>query len=293
MHLVVFRRQGAKPSRPQTSRDPALRKTTRMNRIESHFSRAAAEGRKSLILFLTAGFPNLDVTEQIIPAIDKAGADILELGVPFSDPLADGPTIQAASAKALEAGTTLAKILDLVARVRVHSQIPILLFGAFNPFLHFGLEALARRALEVGVDGFLVPDLPSEESDEFDAICRKSGLSLIYLVAPTTPPERMKMIAKRSTGFIYYISLMGVTGTAINISPELREHVETLRRFSAPLPVAVGFGVQTPDHVRGLASIGDAVIVGSALIRLIDQYKDKPDLLEQVGNFTRALKSAL
>jgi len=251
------------------------------------------EGRKSLVLFLTAGFPSLESTEEIIAAVDEAGADVLELGVPFSDPLADGPTIQAASGEALKAGTTLAKILDLVARVRRRSRIPILLFGAYNPFLHYGLDALASRAVEVGVDGFLVPDLPCEESADFERICRGAGLCLVYLAAPTTPPERMRMIAEHSTGFLYYVSLKGVTGVEITISPELREHVSTLRRLASPLPVAVGFGVQTPDHVAQLAAICDGVVVGSALIRLIDRHKNQPDLLERVGAFTRSLKAAL
>lgn len=264
-----------------------------MNRIEAHFAQARRQNKKSLIMFLTAGFPSLEKTEEIILALEKGGADILELGVPFSDPLADGPTIQAASTAALKAGTTLAKILDLVERIRTRSQIPILLFGAYNPFLHFGLEALAKRAVEAGVDGFLVPDLPLEESQDFDPICSKAGLSLIYLVAPTTPEDRMKQIASRSTGFLYYISIKGVTGKAIDISAELREHVGMLRKIASPLPVAIGFGVQTPEHVAAVAPICDAVVVGSALIRLIDRQKEKSDLADQIEQYVRALKRAL
>jgi len=312
------------------------------NRIEEHFAEAAREGRKSLVLFLTAGFPDLQTTERLVETIAGAGADVLELGVPFSDPIADGPTIQAASQVALKGGTTLEKILELVKRIRERTQIPIVLFGAYNPFLHYGLEKLARRAVEVGVDGFLAPDLPMEESGEFDKICRGAGLCLVYLVAPTTPPDRMREIARRSTGFLYFISLKGVTGTSIVVSRELREKVrqareaagarcegvgarcetggpsrqpvgsrcgkarETrkaagrshgvagpLREAAGPLPVAVGFGIQTPQHAAAVAAIGDAVVVGSELIRVVDRYKDTPDLLDQVADYTRSLKEAL
>jgi tryptophan synthase alpha chain len=270
-----------------------------MNRIESHFAEASREGRKSLILFLTAGFPSLDLTEPIIDRVARAGCDILELGVPFSDPVADGPTIQAASTEALHAGTTLEKIFDLVGRIRDRfaregrPQLPILLFGAYNPFYHYGLDALVQRAQAVGVDGFLVPDLPIEESEEFETPCRNAGLSVIYLVAPTTPPERMAEIARHGSGFLYYISLRGVTGTAISVGEELREQVATLRRVAAPLPVAVGFGIQTPDQVRQVAEISPAVVVGSALIRLIGEQRQAPDLLDRVEAYCRSLKEAL
>jgi len=264
-----------------------------MNRIEQHFAEAEREGRKSLILFLTAGFPSLEATEEIIAKIDEAGCDVLELGVPFSDPIADGPTIQAASAEALAGGTTLAKILDLVARVRERSQVPILLFGAYNPFFHYGLDALIERAVEVGVDGFLVPDVPIEESGEFDGLCRDAGLSVIFLVAPTTPEDRMREIAKKGSGFLYYISLKGVTGTAITISDELREGTATLRRASGGLPIAVGFGVQTPEHAKAVAEIAQGIVVGTALIKLVDAYRDSPDLAKKAAAFTRELKAAI
>jgi tryptophan synthase alpha chain len=282
------------------------------NRLTAHFTQASREGRKSLVLFLTAGFPDLETTERLIETIAEAGADVLELGVPFSDPIADGPTIQAASQVALKGGTTLEKILALVERVRRSTQIPIVLFGAYNPFLYYGLDRLARRAIEVGVDGFLVPDLPMEESDEFDAICRDAGLCLVYLVAPTTPPERMREIARRSTGFLYFISLKGVTGTSITVSDALREKVRQLRevagsldntrarsgaagttREGGPLPVAVGFGIQTPEQAAEVAKICDAVVVGSELIRVVDRCKSTPDLLPQVAAYTRSLKESL
>lgn len=264
-----------------------------MNRIEKHFEQARENKSKSLVLFLTAGFPNLQTTAQIITRIDEAGCDVLELGVPFSDPIADGPTIQASSSEALKTGTTLEKILDLVAEVRKTSQIPILLFGAYNPFLHYGHEALMKRSVEVGVDGFLVPDVPLEESTDFEAACRAADLSLIYLIAPTTPEDRMKQIAARASGFLYYISLKGVTGTEIVVTDELREHVAMLQRIADPIPVAVGFGVQTPEHARQTAEAADAVVVGSSLIRLIGEYRDAPDLLDRVAEYTRSLKAAI
>ena len=249
--------------------------------------------RAACMPYFTLGYPDMGTSLDIIEACAENGADLIELGIPFSDPLADGPTIQASSAMALKNGATLEKILTLVGRVRERSEMPILLFGAYNPFFHYGHEALARRAVEVGVDGFLVPDVPIEESGEFEEVCRAAGLSMIYLVAPTTPEGRMREIAERGSGFLYYISLKGVTGVEIKIDEDLREQVQRLRRIASPLPVAVGFGIQTPEHARAVADVADAVVVGSALIRLIDQNKDAPDLLDQVAQYTRSLKAAL
>ena len=261
-----------------------------MNRIDQHFKKAAEEKRKSLVLFLTAGYPDMQTTEALIPVLDEAGGDILELGVPFSDPIADGPTIQAASAEALKAGTTLEGILNLVERVREKTQMPIVLFGAYNPFLHYGLERLAKRAVEVGVDGFLVPDLPMEESAEFDAICREAGLALVYLVAPTTPDERMERIARQSTGFVYFISMKGVTGSTIEIDDALRERVAKLRKAAAPEPVAVGFGIQTEEHAKAIAGLADAVVVGSALIRKVDEHRRSKNMAAEVRAYVESLR---
>jgi tryptophan synthase alpha chain len=264
----------------------------RENRIDNKLAQAAGKGRKSLVLFLTAGYPDLAATENIIHALDKAGTDILELGVPFSDPVADGPTIQAASFEALKTGTTLAKILELVARVRRRSEMPILLFGAYNPFLKYGLEKLARKAVEVGVDGFLVPDLPLEESEEFDAICRREGLSLVYLVAPTTPPERAAQIAERATGFVYFVSSKGVTGNSLEIDEELRERTLALRKAAKSKPIAVGFGIRTPEQVRQVAELCDAVVVGSQLIRVVEENRNA-DMAEAAYQYALSLKNAL
>lgn len=264
-----------------------------MNRIETHFQQARDQARKSLVLFLTGGYPDMPTTEKLIHAVDRAGCDILELGVPFSDPIADGPTIQAASTEALRAGASLEAILDLVERVRQTSQMPILLFGACNPFFHYGLDRLAPRAKQVGVDGFLVPDLPIEESQDFEAMCRGAGMSLIYLAAPTTPEDRMARIAQRSSGFLYFISMKGVTGSTIEVDEALREKVAALRRIADPLPVAVGFGIQTPEHARAVAAIGDAVVVGSALIRRIDAHRRSSNLIEEIEAYVASLKEGV
>ncbi|MFW5870820.1 MAG: tryptophan synthase subunit alpha [Candidatus Sumerlaeota bacterium] len=264
-----------------------------MNRIEKHFAERP-DGAKSLILFLTAGYPDLESTEKIIETIEESGCDILELGVPFSDPVADGPTIQAASTEALKTGTTLKKILDLVEKIRKRSDMPILLFGACNPFYHFGLETLGQRASEAGVDGFLVPDVPLEEGADLEAMCARHGFSLIYLVAPTTPPERMRAYAERGSGFLYYVSMKGVTGSSIQIDPQLRRQVGELKQIAAPLPVAIGFGVKTPEHARSVAEIADAVVVGSQLIRVVGEHADDREaMLKAVGDFTRSLKQAI
>ncbi len=264
-----------------------------MNRIEKYFAERE-DGRKSLILFMTAGFPDVETTEKIVATVEESGCDILELGVPFSDPVADGPTIQAASSEALEAGVTLEKILSMVERIRERSELPILLFGACNPFYHYGLDKLGARAEAVGVDGFLVPDVPLEEGDELEAMCDKHGFSLVYLVAPTTPRERMEETVRRGSGFVYYISMRGVTGSSINIDPELKGHVSELKSIAAPMPVAIGFGVKTPEHAKAVAEIADAVIVGSQLIRVVDEHRDDTGaMLKAVGDFTRSLKDAI
>ncbi|MFP4382151.1 MAG: tryptophan synthase subunit alpha [Candidatus Sumerlaeia bacterium] len=263
------------------------------NRIDAKFAENHKEGKKSLVLFLSAGFPNLETTEEIIEALDQAGTDILELGVPFSDPVADGPTIQEASRKALLAGTTLEKILDMVGRVREKSDMPILLFGAYNPFFHYGLEKLVKKAVEVGVDGFLVPDLPMEESDEFHDICEKNNLSLVYLVAVTTPEERAAQIAQKSTGFIYFVSMKGVTGTSLEVSDSLKQQVAQLKSVSGGKPVAVGFGIRTPEQAAQIGAITDAVVVGSQLIRVVEKGVEDGNVAEAVTDYAKSLKDAI
>ncbi|MFH0794828.1 MAG: tryptophan synthase subunit alpha, partial [bacterium] len=183
-----------------------------MNRIDALFQRKREKDQKSLVLYLTGGFPDLKTTQKLLPVLEEAGCDLIELGVPFSDPIADGPTIQAASQSALQTGTTLSKLLEVVSRFRERSQIPLILFSAYNPFHKFGLEQVAQEARSAGADGFLAADLPVEESEEFRSICLENDMCLIYLVAPTSPPERKKLIASKASGFLYYVSLKGVTG---------------------------------------------------------------------------------
>lgn len=247
---------------------------------------------KSLVLFLTAGFPDLETTEALIPELEAAGADVLELGVPFSDPIADGPTIQAASQKALQAGTTLEKILAMVSRLRKKVQMPIILFGAYNPFFHYGLDKLVQRAREVGVDGFLIPDLPIEESGEMEAACKKEELALVQLAALTTPADRIKEIVRHSSGFLYFISMKGVTGAQLHIGEELKEKARQLKEAAGDLPVAIGFGISEPEQAATLKPLADGVVVGSALIRLIENTP-AAERHEKIRAYVKSLKTAL
>jgi len=262
-----------------------------MNRIEAMFAEKARSGQRAFIPYITAGFPDLEHSERIIALLDEKGADLIEMGIPFSDPIADGPTIQRASSDALAAGTSVVKILDLVRRVRRRSEIPVLLFGAFNPFFHYGLQQIVTDARTAGADGFLVPDLPPEESGEFEAICREHDLPLIYLVAPTTPPDRREIIARRARGFIYYISLKGVTGERASLAADLEKEVTELRRHTT-LPIAVGFGISRPEHVRQVAHFAEGIVVGSAIVKKIGELRGDPQWEEKLGDFVASLAAA-
>jgi tryptophan synthase alpha chain len=237
-----------------------------MNRVERHFASARGAGRPSLVVYLCAGDPDLAATERLVPALAAAGADVIELGVPFSDPLADGPTIQAAAERALRSGTTLSGILALVARLRGQGcEVPLLLMGYMNPIVRMGVEAFVTRSAEVGVDGFIVPDLPLEEADTLGDAAAARDLSLVLLAAPTTPPERLRRIGQRTRGFLYFVSLTGVTGARTTLPADLPARLDAVRAASAA-PVAVGFGISAPDQARALAGHADAVVVGSALV---------------------------
>lgn len=263
-----------------------------MGRIERTFKALKEKKAKALVVYLTAGDPDLATTEDLIKALDRAGADILEIGAPFSDPTADGPVIQAASQRALKGGTTLEGILAMIARVRKTSDIPIVLFGYYNPIFIYGNEAFARKAKEAGVDGVLVVDLPPEESGELRRFTDREGIDFISLIAPTTDDERIGKIAKRASGFLYCISLTGVTGTAKPEVSHIRQDMERIRKVSA-LPVAVGFGISTPEQAREIAPLADGIVVGSAVVRLIEENSGKPDLVETVSSFVRDIKAAL
>jgi len=240
-----------------------------MSRIAGTFERAAAAGRAALIPYLTVGDPDLATTRDCALAAVDAGADLLELGVPFSDPMADGPVIQRSSARALRAGTSLRRVLELVSELRTRVATPIVLFGYYNPFFQYGLEALARDAAAVGVDGILCVDAPPEEAGDLRTAAQAVGLDLIAMLAPTTPLPRVRMIARTASGFLYFVSVLGVTGARDQLPPELPEMVARVRRVTT-LPIGVGFGVQTPAQAGWVASFAVAVVVGSAIVREIE-----------------------
>lgn len=263
-----------------------------MNRIKKVFKALERKEGRALIPFITAGDPDLETTKQLIFTIEKSGADILELGVPFSDPLADGPTIQASSQRALKNGVTLDKILALVKEVRPKVNIPIVLMSYYNPLFKFGLEKLVDYSKKIGVDGFIVPDLPVEESAHWIKITRSRKIDTIFLVAPTTPLSRARKIAQRSTGFIYYVSLTGVTGARKELPEDLIENLRRLREMTKK-PIAVGFGISSPEHIKMLSPYADGLIVGSAIVRLIEKAKNSKDACTKVSTFISSLASAL
>jgi len=263
-----------------------------MSRIAQTFESLRQRDEKALITFLTAGDPDLATSERVIHALVEAGVDLLELGFPFSDPMADGPTIQAASERALAAGTTLRGVLDLVSRIRQHTNVPIVLMGYYNPVFRYGAAAFCRDAAAAGVDGLLLVDLPPEEAGELHPHLRAAGIDLITLLAPTTPEARMTALARRAEGFLYYVSMTGVTGTQAVDAAAIADAVAGVCRQS-PVPVAVGFGVKTPADARAVAAFADAVVVGSALVQVIATHGRSPRLTEEVLSFARVLKQAV
>jgi len=263
-----------------------------MGRIEAKFKTLKEKGEKALVVYLTAGCPNLEATLEMIPSLEKAGADIIELGVPFSDPTADGPVIQASSQKALKNGTTLANVLNLVSEVRKFSEVPIVLFGYYNPIFAYGNENFAKKASEVGVDGILVVDLPFEEADELRHFTDPRGIDLIALIAPTTGKERIRRIAAAATGFLYFVSITGVTGTLKPAVEDIRRGVERIREISS-LPTAIGFGISAPTQAAEIAAFGDGIVVGSALMQKIEAAQGKGPWIPAVSSFVMDLKKAL
>lgn len=263
-----------------------------MGRIEERFTALKKEGRKAFVAYLTAGDPDLETTVKLIHALEAAGVDIVEIGVPFSDPTADGPIIQAASQRALKKGTYLEKILAMIVRLRRFSGIPIVLFGYYNPILNYGPEKFAADAASSGVDGLLVVDLPPEEADELRQYSDPVGLDFITLIAPTTDPKRARKILRRATGFVYYISVTGVTGTAVPRPDDVRRDVKRLKRMTA-LPVAVGFGISTPAQAASIAPLADGVVVGSALVRLIGEKGGSGNLIPAAASFAAEIRRAI
>ena len=263
-----------------------------MNRIEESFARLKREGKKGFIVYIGAGDPNLDATRKLALAFDKAGVDILELGVPFSDPLADGLVNQLAAQRGLESGTTPPKVLETVAAIRKQSQIPIVLYIYFNLIHRVGVEQFIQKAAKAGVDGLLVLDLPPEESDQYETLMRKAGLCHIYLVAPTTPEKRMGFIVKRGSGFIYYISREGVTGMQTSVASNLASQVAKIRAHTK-LPVTVGFGVSNPEQAGLVARDADVVVVGSAVVNQIAKHGKSRELVAKVSAFVKSLADAV
>ena len=259
-----------------------------MSRIQKHLD--SLNGKKALVAFYTAGDPNLDASKDIFASIEKSGADIIEIGVPFSDPLADGPTIQASSYRSLNNGTTLKKIIQLVSDIRKTSQLPVVLMTSFNPVFVYGQKEFVADALKAGVDGVIIPDLPHEEADEFLEIAE--GLDMIFLLSPTSTPDRVKQIGKLSKGFIYYISLTGTTGTQESLSSELEAKVEAIKK-SVPLPVLVGFGISGPEQAREAVKVSDGVIIGSAIVKLVEKNNDPVERDRKLGEFIASIQKAI
>ncbi|HEY5594866.1 MAG TPA: tryptophan synthase subunit alpha [Nitrospiria bacterium] len=263
-----------------------------MNRIDQTFQRLRTKKEKALIPYIMAGDPYLERTEELVLAMERAGADIIELGVPFSDPIADGPVIQRAGQRALKWKTALRDVLRLVADIREKSEIPLVLMTYYNPVLKFGIETLFKEAAACGVDGLIIPDLPPEEGQAVMDRSRRSGLNWILLAAPTTPSNRLKLLSGRTQGFLYYVSLTGITGASLKNVSEVKTRLSAIRRMTDK-PIAVGFGVTTPDQARALSGMADGVIVGSAIVRLIEEHMDDSDLPAVVAAFVKQLKQAV
>lgn len=262
-----------------------------MNRLEERMRDLANRGEPAFIPYITAGDPTLEMTGELVFELDRAGADVVEFGVPFSDPLADGVVNQEAAQRALRNSVTLASILDLVRELREKTEIPIVLFTYYNPVLAYGVEALARDSASAGVDGILCVDLPPEEASLHMSACREQGVSTVFLLAPTSTDERIALIARSSTGFVYYVSRTGVTGEQESIESSVKEMVARIKKHT-DLPVAVGFGISTAAQAAEVASYADGVVVGSAIVRMIGELGDSPGTSAKVGAFVKTLVKA-
>ena len=258
-----------------------------MGRIADVFNSLKQQGKKGFIPYITAGDPDLATTEELLVKLSQS-ATLIELGVPFSDPMADGPVIQRASERALKDNFSLQELLDTAARARKRTGVPIILFSYYNPLLQFGLKRVAQAAKDAGIDGVLVTDLTPEESGEFEAELRVHGLDMIFLIAPTSTDERLKLIADRASGFIYAVSRAGVTGTRDTLSSEAEKLVSRMRQFS-DLPIAVGFGISNAEQVADVHRYADAVVVGSAIVAEMERLAGSPELVERIGKFGDAL----
>ncbi|QSV44568.1 tryptophan synthase subunit alpha [Geobacter benzoatilyticus] len=262
-----------------------------MSRIAHAFDELKRNGKKALVTFITAGDPDLAVTGELIPLLAESGSDIIELGVPFSDPMADGPTIQLSSERALAAGTTLPKILSTVKSARVRTQVPIVLMGYYNPILMYGLDRFAADAADAGVDGVLLVDLPPEEAGEFKACADRHGLDVIFLLTPTSDEARIRTVVRRARGFIYYVSVTGVTGARSGVETTVAGNVAAIKGKTS-IPVAVGFGISSPGQAASVAASADGVVVGSAIVKLFEQHRGD-DLKEAITTFVSSLKQGV
>lgn len=263
-----------------------------MNRIDQKFIELKKAKRKAFIAFITAGDPDLKTTEALVLGFEKAGVDIIELGVPFSDPMADGPTIQASSMRALKHHVNIADILKLVSRLRARTQIPIVLMPYYNPVFHYGVTRFVKDSSAAGVDGVIIPDLPPEEAGELMAAAKKSDFATIFLAAPTTTDARLPKIVRASQGFIYYVSLTGVTGVRKDIPVDFKRDIGRIKSITAK-PVCVGFGISTPEQVKAVAAAADGIIVGSAIVRCIEQNIGNKNIVQNVCRSVARLTSAL
>lgn len=258
-----------------------------MSRISQRFAELRAAGKKGLVVYIMAGDPDLETTRKLILELERSGADVIELGVPFTDPLADGPSIQAANERALAVDTRLEQILEMVSGLRAETQIPILLMTYYNPIFRAGQEQVANAAVAAGVDGMLITDLPPEEAEEWKRVADAAGLDTIFLLAPTSTGERIRIAAKIASGFVYCVSRTGVTGVQAELPTDLHDLLDRIRA-ETDQPVAVGFGVSKPEHVRQIGEWCDAAVVGSAVVNLI--AKEGRDSVAAVGQFVRELK---
>ena len=263
-----------------------------MSRISRLFERLQKEGRPALIAYITAGDPSPDRTAGLVAALERGGADLIELGVPFSDPIADGPVIQRGADRALKAGTTVVKVLEIASHIRERSEIPLLLFTYLNPILRYGLDKLARDAAACGIDGCLMTDLSVEEADRYVAAMRAQSLDTVFLGAPTSTTERLKLVARFSSGFVYLVSRTGVTGEHSSLSDTIGPLVSAMRDIT-DLPIAVGFGISSAEHAHAVGAVADAVVVGSAFVRTVEQYGASPELEKRLEAQARELAASL
>jgi tryptophan synthase alpha chain len=263
-----------------------------MNRIQQKFQELKSQKRKAFIAFITAGDPDLKTTEDLVVAFEGAGVDIIELGIPFSDPLADGPTIQASFFHALKERTTVKKILEMVKSLRRKSSIPIAFMTSYNPILRFGEEKFIKACRDVGMDGLIIPDLPPEEAKNLCHLAKQHDIATIFFVAPTSTDERIKANTKASSGFVYYVSLTGITGTQKAVAPSVVKQINHIRRFTQK-PVCAGFGISTPQQVRDIGHAADGVIVGSAIVKVIEANRGQRNLVSKVSSYVRSLVKSL